>query len=74
MNTIVAWPNNMNKSYKKSVDCPNCHKQVEWTEENEFRPFCSKRCKLIDFGDWAGERMSIPGEGVYPIDDEGQDQ
>ncbi|MDP2286545.1 MAG: DNA gyrase inhibitor YacG, partial [Pseudohongiella sp.] len=28
--------------------------------------FCSERCKLIDFGEWANERHSIPGEPVDP--------
>ena len=50
-----------------SVDCPTCKKTVEWKQENVFRPFCSKRCKLIDFGEWASERNSIPGEPVYPV-------
>lgn len=26
------------------------------------RPFCSKRCKLIDLGEWANEEKFIPGE------------
>jgi len=54
-----------------SVNCPNCKKSVAWTNENNCRPFCSKRCKLIDFGGWASERNSIPGEFVYPsVEDE----
>ena len=54
-----------------SVDCPTCKKAVAWTDGNKSRPFCSKRCKLIDFGDWASEHNSIPGESVYPsIEDE----
>ena len=54
-----------------SVDCPNCKKAVAWTDENKSRPFCSKRCKLVDFGGWASEHNSIPGESVYPsIEDE----
>ena len=54
-----------------SVDCPNCKKAVAWTDGNKSRPVCSKRCKLIDFGDWASEHNSIPGESVYPsIEDE----
>lgn len=54
-----------------SVDCPNCQRSVEWKDENNFRPFCSKRCKLIDFGGWANELNSIPGESVYPaLEDE----
>lgn len=49
----------------KSVDCPTCHKLVPWIEANKFRPFCSERCKLIDFGAWASEKHSIPGDPVF---------
>ena len=31
-------------------------------EGNEFRPFCSERCKLLDFGAWANEEYSFPVE------------
>ncbi|MBL4820922.1 MAG: DNA gyrase inhibitor YacG [Gammaproteobacteria bacterium] len=48
----------------KSVNCPNCHSEVIWSKENEYRPFCSERCKLIDFGGWASEKHAIPGESV----------
>jgi len=51
-----------------TVNCPNCHEIVIWTEENRWRPFCSERCQLIDFGEWAGERHSIPGEPAAPED------
>ena len=34
-----------------SVPCPICHKQVEWSEQSPYRPFCSKRCQLIDLGE-----------------------
>ena len=44
------------------VNCPTCNKSVAWVEENSYRPFCSKKCQLIDFGDWASERHSIPAE------------
>lgn len=57
-----------------TVDCPNCKQAVEWTDANSYRPFCSKRCKLIDFGEWASERNSIPGEPVYPVVEEDYDQ
>jgi endogenous inhibitor of DNA gyrase (YacG/DUF329 family) len=56
----------MSKSEIKSVHCPTCEKPVAWREENRFRPFCSERCKVIDFGAWAGERHSIAGEPVFP--------
>jgi len=42
------------------VDCPTCKKQVTWSAESEHRPFCSKRCQLIDLGEWAEEQKSIP--------------
>lgn len=43
------------------VHCPTCQKEVVWDESSRFRPFCSKTCQMIDFGDWADEENSIPG-------------
>lgn len=43
------------------VKCPRCGKEVEY-EDNEFRPFCSERCKLIDFGSWADGDYGLPAE------------
>ncbi|MGL5553062.1 MAG: DNA gyrase inhibitor YacG, partial [Plesiomonas shigelloides] len=34
---------------------------VEWSAASAFRPFCSKRCQLIDLGEWADEEKRIPG-------------
>jgi endogenous inhibitor of DNA gyrase (YacG/DUF329 family) len=45
------------------VKCPNCGKQVEY-EGNEFRPFCSERCKLLDLGAWADESYNLPTEST----------
>lgn len=42
------------------VNCPICQKEVEWTEKNMFRPFCSERCKQIDLGAWAEEKYTVP--------------
>lgn len=44
-----------------SVTCPTCRLQVMWHEKNLFRPFCSKRCQLIDLNGWAKEEKSIHG-------------
>jgi endogenous inhibitor of DNA gyrase (YacG/DUF329 family) len=41
------------------VKCPACGKETEY-EGNEFRPFCSARCKLLDFGAWADEEYALP--------------
>lgn len=42
-----------------TVKCPTCQKEVEWSPESKFKPFCSERCKLIDLGDWASEKHAI---------------
>jgi uncharacterized protein len=41
------------------VKCPTCEKLIEYSG-NEHRPFCSERCKLIDFGSWADGEFAIP--------------
>ncbi len=46
---------------KLVVQCPNCKKPVHWNDKFPHRPFCSERCKRIDFGDWAGENHRIAG-------------
>ncbi|MET5020205.1 DNA gyrase inhibitor YacG, partial [Burkholderia pseudomallei] len=43
------------------VKCPSCGKDVRWTPENRFRPFCSARCKQLDLGAWAAEKYRIGG-------------
>ena len=44
------------------VKCPTCQKGVEWSSQSEFRPFCSKRCQMIDLGEWADEQHTIAGK------------
>jgi endogenous inhibitor of DNA gyrase (YacG/DUF329 family) len=64
--------NNKQSMGVRQVNCPTCQKIVAWREENIYRPFCSKKCQLIDFGDWAAERNSIPVEDVpedFRLDD-----
>jgi len=51
------------------VKCPRCGKETQY-EGNEFRPFCSERCKLIDFGAWADERYSLPAESTALTEEE----
>ncbi|MBN6709793.1 DNA gyrase inhibitor YacG [Haemophilus haemoglobinophilus] len=54
-----------------TVACPNCQEEVIWSVENQFRPFCSKRCQLIDLGEWAAEEKAIPGQETgFLINDE----
>ena len=42
------------------VKCPTCGKPVVWNAQSLYRPFCSKRCQLIDLGEWAAEEKRIP--------------
>lgn len=56
------------------VNCPTCSKKVAWTEQNEYRPFCSLRCKQIDLGAWAEEKYVIPGSAPEDdIEDDGSE-
>lgn len=50
------------------VACPNCGKHYPWSRDNPFRPFCSERCKLIDFGQWAAEAYRVPDATPLPDD------
>jgi len=52
-----------------TVKCPQCAQPVPWTTEQEFRPFCSERCKMIDLGEWAMEEKRIPGDSL-PLDED----
>jgi len=51
------------------VTCPTCKRRSEWSTENEWRPFCSERCKLIDLGAWASEQHAIPGDNLIVTED-----
>lgn len=45
------------------VKCPHCGTETQF-EGNEFRPFCSERCKLLDFGAWADGEYALPTESA----------
>ncbi|MDD5323085.1 MAG: DNA gyrase inhibitor YacG [Methylococcales bacterium] len=55
------------------VKCPVCRRPVPWTAEQEFKPFCCERCKLIDLGEWAMEEKRIPGESLELENDNDED-
>ena len=44
----------------RMVRCPQCGGESVWSADNEYRPFCSERCKLIDLGAWASESYRVP--------------
>lgn len=42
------------------MKCPICGKSTTW-QDDPMGPFCSERCKLIDFGNWIDEGYRVPG-------------
>lgn len=50
------------------VKCPKCGKECRW-ENNEWRPFCSERCKMVDLGAWVSESYRISGEDALDEED-----
>ncbi len=68
-----------------TTHCPTCKAEVEWGPQSPYRPFCSKRCRLIDLGAWLDGSHHIPGneldDGAFarldaesrPANDDSQD-
>jgi uncharacterized protein len=50
------------------VRCPTCQREAAWSSENEWRPFCSERCKMVDLGAWFTEGRAIAGDAVQTGD------
>ena len=48
------------KDQKTTIKCPRCKETCEYSENNKFRPFCSKPCKDADFIKWSDEQYKIP--------------
>lgn len=43
----------------RQVRCPHCGAFTIYSTSNPWRPFCSERCKSIDFGAWASESYRV---------------
>ena len=52
----------------KMVVCPECKGDSVYAPSNPYRPFCSQRCKNIDFGAWASEGFRMSAD--TPLEDE----
>jgi len=64
----------MSDNVPMTVNCPGCGKSVIWSEESPYRPFCSKRCQLIDLGEWAAEEKCIQGNAEVSDSDDWSEQ
>ncbi len=45
------------------MKCPVCGKLIDY-ENNPWKPFCSKNCKIIDLWNWLHENYSIKVEEI----------
>ena len=43
----------------RTVRCPACGGASVYAPSNPWRPFCSERCKNLDFGAWASEAYRV---------------
>jgi hypothetical protein len=55
-----------NKPKPLKLQCPSCQATVWWNNDFPHRPFCSKRCQLVDFGEWASEGYRVGGDDAEP--------
>ena len=55
------------------VVCPACRGPSVYAPDNRYRPFCSERCKGLDFGAWASEGYRVEAQPPSPIDASGND-
>ncbi len=48
----------MDKKEPLIIKCRTCEKEFNyWSSDS--RPFCSKRCKMVDLGHWFNESYSV---------------
>lgn len=47
---------------ERIVRCPGCSGDSVYAVSNPYRPFCSARCKGIDFGAWASEGFRLAAD------------
>jgi endogenous inhibitor of DNA gyrase (YacG/DUF329 family) len=47
---------------RRIVSCPTCKGDSVYDGTNAFRPFCSERCKNMDFGAWADEGFRVAAD------------
>ena len=43
------------------IRCAICDRETTLDASNDWRPFCSERCKLLDLSSWLDGEYVIPG-------------
>ena len=54
----------------RTSPCPTCKQPT--AVDGEHRPFCSRRCKMVDLGKWLGGDYAIPSH--EPVDPQSLDE
>ncbi len=57
----MTSPSEQQKKVSTIIKCPTCQQSTRW-QNNPYRPFCSKRCQLLDLGCWSDEEYRVPAE------------
>ena len=52
----------MSRTTERIVRCPCCRGPATYGHANPWRPFCSERCRTMDLGAWASERLRLPAD------------
>lgn len=42
--------------------CSVCRQNISLKSDKQWLPFCSRRCQVIDLGDWLNEDHRIPAK------------
>ncbi len=53
----------------RRVSCPRCGQLARYASDNPWRPFCSERCKGMDWGVWASENYRLATSPPAASDD-----
>ncbi len=56
---MSSTPSPSNPVAARTVRCPACGGGARYAADNPYRPFCSARCKGVDFVAWADEHYRV---------------
>jgi len=65
----MSKPADSSNAGYRIVSCPACRGDSLYASDNPFRPFCSERCKNLDFGAWASESYRLQAHPPAPKED-----
>ena len=57
----MSSQSNKQQKVRTVIKCPTCQQPTVW-QDNPYRPFCSRRCRMLDLGCWVDEEYRVPAE------------